>query len=62
MPERLLLPASTGLRDEIGVGWMRGFCHRESLAREVVTKEAPVPSSHLGIAGVADRNADPRYC
>src|SRR4051794_22733533 len=42
MPERLLLPASTGLRDQTGLCWMREFRHRESLAREAVTKEAPV--------------------
>ena len=34
-------PASTGLRDQTGWCWMRGFCHQESLARKAVTKPRP---------------------
>ena len=44
MPERLCFPASAGLGDQTGLCWMRGFCHQNPLARELVTKPAaPVP-------------------
>src|SRR3954453_22958112 len=40
-----------------------GFCRPKPLARKRATKgEALAAAYHLGIAGVAGRIADPRYC
>src|SRR4051794_24116780 len=41
LPGRLHFPACPGLRDHTGLRWTSEFCHRNPLARESVTKEAP---------------------
>jgi hypothetical protein len=42
MSEHLCFPASAGLGDQIGLRWIRGFCHPNPLARKEVTKGEPL--------------------
>ena len=63
MPERPCLPASVGLGDQTGWCWMREVLSPRSPRAQGGDKtQGPVPPHHLGIVGVADRNAVPRRC